>query len=133
VQEFRDEFPILYGCNNCRQEGWIFLDTPKSTVLVICSHCLHEIAYAYYPECDLFTNFLAHSDERRPTSWTCLECKNEYMLNPDFYENPVRLYYEEDIPDDIKAPYIKRTNRQLAFIILALLLVIALIVRELLF
>jgi NAD-dependent SIR2 family protein deacetylase len=133
MQEEMDKNPILYGCNNCKQEGWIFLDNPKSTVLVICSHCRNEIAYAYCPECDLFTNFLAHSDERRPTSWKCLECKNEYKLNPDFYENPVRLYFEEDIPDEIKSRYIKQTNRQLFFILIALILVIALIARELLF
>jgi hypothetical protein len=133
MQEEMDKFPLLYGCNNCHQEGWILLDSPKATVLVICSYCRHELAYAYCPECDLIANFTAYNNERIPTSWTCLERKKEYTLSPDLCENPVRLYSEDDLPDDSKSRYEKRTNRQLVFILIALILVIALIARELLF
>jgi hypothetical protein len=75
---------IPYGRNNCNEEGWIFLESPHKTTFVICSHCRNELAYAYCPECEVVANFLAHCDERRPTSWTCLECNKEYMLSPDF-------------------------------------------------
>jgi hypothetical protein len=133
MQEEMDRVPILYGYDNSQQEGWIFLDSSKTTMSVICSHCQNEMAYACCPECDLFTNFLANNDERRPKSWTCLECNKEHMLSPDFYENPVRLHFEDDLPDDIKSRYENQTNRQLVFLLIALVLVIVLITGELLF
>jgi len=133
MQPENDKIPTLYGCNNCHQEGWIFLDSPHTTVFVVCPHCRNELAYAYCPECDIFTNFLARSEVRRPSSWRCLECNKEYVLNPDFYENPVKLHFESEIPVDVRSRLKKQTARQLAFLLASLLLVIALIARKLLF
>ncbi len=133
MQQELEKFPISYGCNKCQEEGWIFLESPRTTVLVICSHCRNELAYAYCPDCDLFTNFLAHCDERRPSTWICLNSKKEYPLPSDFYDHPVRLYFESDLPDDVKSRMQKQTTRHLTIILIALLLVVAPIVTKLLF
>jgi hypothetical protein len=37
------------------------------------------------------------------------------MLSPDFYGNPVRLHFEDDLPDEIKSHYEKRTKQQPIF------------------
>jgi DNA-directed RNA polymerase subunit RPC12/RpoP len=123
-----EKVPIPYGCNNCHEEGWIFLESPQQTVFVICPLCRNELAFAYCPECDVFTNFLANSDERRPSTWKCLECKKEYRLNSDFYEHPVRLYFDSDLSDEQKSRIQKQTKRQLAILLIILLLIGALII-----
>jgi len=133
VRSEEDRYSIPYGCNNCRQEGWIFPDSPQTTTFIICSQCRNEIAYAYCPECDIFTNFLAHSTVRRPTTWTCLECKKEYALSPDFYENPIQLYFEENLPENLKSQIKIKMKRQLIVILSALGLIVVLILKELLF
>jgi hypothetical protein len=133
MQQEMDKFPILYGCNNCHQEGWIFLESTNSSVFVECSHCRNELACAYCPECDIFTNFLAHLDVRRPSTWTCSECKKEYTLSSDFYKNPVRLYFESDLPDDVKSRLQKHTTRQLTILLIALLVVVVIIISKLFF
>jgi hypothetical protein len=125
--------PVLHGCPNCHLEGWIFLDSHQTTVLVICPNCQHEIAYAYCPECDAITNFLARSEVRRPPSWKCPVCEKEYSLNPDFYEYPIRLNAEEQIPEAIQSNMRKRTARQLALVLAGFLLVLVLIIREIIF
>ena len=132
MQPENDKIPVLYGCNNCHQEGWIFLDSPHTTVLVACSQCRNELAYAYCLECEVFTNFLARGEGKRPSSWRFLECNKEYVLKPDFYENPVRLHYESEVPVDARSGMQKQTARHLTFLLIALLLVITLIARELL-
>ena len=126
-----EKTPIFYVCNHCHQEGWFFLDSKQTTTLVLCSNCSHELAYAYCPTCDLMTNFLAQSTVQRPNSWTCSSCNTEYSLNPDFYENPARLYFEKDIPDDVRNQMQKRTSQHFTFLIIAIIIMVVLIIFKL--
>ena len=36
-------------------------------------------------------------------SWVCPECRTEYSLPALFYEQPVFLYLENDLPDEVRA------------------------------
>jgi len=133
MQPDLEKTPVLYGFPNCHQEGWIFFESHHSTVLVICPYCQHEIAYAYCPGCDGITNFLARSEVRRPLSWKCPACGEEYFLSPDFYQNPIRQTSENEIPETIQLKMRKRTARQLALILAGFLLALVLIIREIIF
>jgi hypothetical protein len=91
---------------------------------------MNEIAYAYCPNCDVATNFLARSDVPRPMAWTCLECDREYELVPNFYENPIRLYTENELPDALISKLKTQRTRQLVILLFLLLFLIVYILSK---
>ena len=60
--------------------------------------------------------------EDRPKFWRCWECKSEYPLNDDFYRNPLTIYFEEDLPEEIKEkihPKMSSNAKLISFILIA--------------
>jgi|WetSurMetagenome_2_1015567.scaffolds.fasta_scaffold563722_1 hypothetical protein len=95
---YKDFQPIW--CENCNQQGYIFMENSNQPALVVCSRCEYETSQVSCPNCDMRGAFVKNL-VKKPNSWICDRCGTNYSLPTFFYENPVHLYLEDELPLDV--------------------------------
>lgn len=94
----KDYLPIW--CENCDQQGFIFVDNPEGSFFAICKTCGWETSEVWCPKCGMGGEFVRNIG-KRPTSWNCPNCKTKYDLPNGFYENSLTLFTEEVLPQTV--------------------------------
>ena len=89
--------PIL--CDNCGEQGFIFVDNIKQSYLIICHNCGGETSQVWCPKCGIGVAY-GRDIDKHPSFWVCLNCDTNYELANTFYDNPVELYLEKELPLD---------------------------------
>jgi len=95
----KDEFPIW--CEGHHQQGYIFVDNPEGFYFVICDTCGWETSDVWCSKCGMGGGFVKNI-EKRPSTWSCPNCKTRYELPDGFYENPVPLLIEVALPQSVR-------------------------------
>ena len=98
IEHKKDWIPIW--CEPCNQQGYIFIDDPHRTYYVICKSCGSEYSQAWCSECEIGGDFVREI-RNQPSSWVCSDCKKEYKISSLIYKNPVSLYLEDMLSDEI--------------------------------
>ena len=83
----------------CGKQGYIFVDNIEQSHFVVCKECGSETVEVFCSECRAGSELI--EIEEHPKSWVCAGCKTEHSLSEAFYQNPITLYLEDDLPDDI--------------------------------
>ena len=96
----KDFLPVY--CEKCRQQGYIFSDNFDEPAFIVCNRCRSETSHVWCPKCGMGGGFIKELLKERPRSWVCSDCKTEYILPPLFYEEPIHLYLEDELPDNIR-------------------------------
>lgn len=94
------EFEKIYSpiwCEVCNQQGYIFVDDAEGSYFVVCKTCGWETSNVWCPKCGMGGGFVRNIG-KRPTAWSCPNCKTEYKIPNRFYEKPGTLYTEEVLP-----------------------------------
>ncbi len=136
TSEFDKEYFPAW-CEDCNSEGYVFVDNPESAYFVICKSCGWETSYVWCPKCGMGSAFVENLSER-PFDWVCPNCKTKYPLPNEFYEKPINLYPEEELPafvqeqieNDQKVEH-KRLLRDLGLV--AILVIVAMLPLALVF
>ena len=84
-------------CEVCNREGFIFVDDPEGSYFVICKSCGWETSEVWCPKCGMGGEFVKNID-KRPSNWVCPNCKTKYQLPKEFYEKPINLFTEQELP-----------------------------------
>lgn len=90
-----EHFPIT--CEQCDKQGFIIVDNIDKPFFVICNSCGKATSQVWCPRCGMGGAFVRNI-HKRPTYWICESCKTKYQLPSDFYNNPVNLILEQDLP-----------------------------------
>lgn len=96
TSEFEKEHSPIW-CENCDQQGWIFVDDLEGSHFVICKSCNWETSDVWCPKCGMGGGFVRNID-KRPSSWSCPDCRSAYQLANDFYDQPIYLFTETELP-----------------------------------
>ncbi len=94
----KDYLPIW--CEDCDSQGYVFVDDLDCPYYVVCKTCGYETSQVWCPKCQMGGEFVRNIGER-PSSWNCSNCKTEYELPSEFYENPIMLFTEEVLPQNV--------------------------------
>ena len=94
----KGHFPIW--CEDCDQQGYIFIDDFESPHFVVCKTCGWETSDVWCPTCGMGGEYIRNI-AKRPASWNCPKCKTKYELPIGFYENPIMLFMEEVLPPPV--------------------------------
>lgn len=129
----KEELPIW--CEKCNQQGFIYVDDPEKPAFVVCHRCGWEATQLWCPKCGMGGDYIRNL-ENRPASWVCPSCKTRYRLPDNYYEEPVPLYIDEDLPENIKVkvhsiqsqPFIKLTKKPFPGLIFLFFLIVSLAV-----
>jgi hypothetical protein len=105
----KDFLPIW--CEQCNAQGYIFVDSIETPYFVTCKECGQETSEVFCPKCKMGGEYVKGIKDR-PTSWICPGCSNEYSLPTTFYEHPVPLYLEEDLPDSVRLRVMSSSHYQ---------------------
>jgi len=95
----KDYLPIW--CEDCDQQGFIFVDDPEGFFFAICKTCGWETSEVWCPKCGMGGGFVKNL-KKRPPDWTCPNCKTKYQLANEFYEKPIRLFTEKELPSLVR-------------------------------
>jgi hypothetical protein len=100
TSEFEKDF-LPEWCENCDQQGVFFIDNIFEPYLVACQHCDKEVISVWCPECE--AGFaLPIKKGSRQTDWDCPICHKHYFFPEAAYKQPVKLYLESDLPEDVR-------------------------------
>ena len=100
TSEFNKEYLPIW-CEDCDQQGYIFIDNLDDPCFIICKACGWETSHVSCPKCQMGGEFVRNISER-PSSWICPSCQTQYPISSAVYENPTRLYVEKELPFDIR-------------------------------
>jgi hypothetical protein len=100
--DFEKDFQPIY-CEKCEQQGFIFADDMNAPLFVVCSRCGWETSQVWCPKCGMGGDFINERVKDRPESWVCPDCKTEYTLPKAFYQKPIHLYLEDELPVNIRS------------------------------
>ncbi|MBN1249119.1 MAG: hypothetical protein JXC32_15780 [Anaerolineae bacterium] len=95
-----DHIPIW--CDQCDQQGFIFVKDVTQPVFVVCAKCGSETSEVWCPRCAIGGEYVADL-KSRSLSWKCPGCGTEYPLPQSFYERPVPLQLTDDLPGGVRA------------------------------
>lgn len=108
-------------CENCDKQGVYFVDDFNKPYHVIHKDCGYEIISAHCEDCAMGFA-LPNPPGERPQTWTCDGCGKEYNMKMSIFENPIDLYIDEDLPEEIRQQVLPRQNKFVtAFIFVAIL------------
>jgi hypothetical protein len=99
TSEFEKEYSPIW-CENCNQQGFIFVDNLEGSHFVTCKSCDWETSDVWCSKCGMGGEFVRKIG-KRPTSWSCPNCKTKYMLPNEFYNEPITLFIEETLPKTV--------------------------------
>jgi hypothetical protein len=68
------------------------------------------MSQVWCPKCEQGGDFIKII-ETRPSSWTCPQCKTRFFLPPSFYESPIHLYLENELPTEVLQRVLPPKNR----------------------
>lgn len=98
--EFDKQYlPVV--CDQCDKKGFIFVDHFDIPCLVMCDHCGGETSNVWCPKCRMGGAFVRNISQH-PSYWICTNCQTKYQLANAFYENPIKLYFDEELPVDVR-------------------------------
>jgi hypothetical protein len=92
-----DKDPLPIWCEDCDQQGYIFVDDPEASYFVACKACGWETSEVWCPRCQMGGEFVSDISEH-PLTWNCPNCKTQYELPSTFYDNPIKLFLEKELP-----------------------------------
>ncbi|WP_312519024.1 hypothetical protein [Anaerospora sp.] len=84
---------ISIWCEKCDKPGAYTASNPEENRLLICNKCEWMTSDVWCPKCGMGGPFVDHIEER-PLKWQCPECKTEFSLPEEFYEEPIRFRLE---------------------------------------
>lgn len=91
----------LYAhCENCDEEGIYFVDDMEQNCFIKCNNCNAEMSDVWCEDCGMGGPFIENLNAR-PDKWQCPDCSKEYNLSYDFYNNPITLYRENQVPKEV--------------------------------
>lgn len=106
-----DQPYVPIWCEGCDEQGYVFdKDVMTGAFFVVCPHCRYETSEVNCTKCGVGGEFVENIKER-PHSWTCSTCKTEYSLPADFYEKPLALHLESDLPEDFRMALAAARNK----------------------
>jgi len=99
----KDFLPIW--CEQCNVQGYIFVEDAEIPAFLICKKCGYEASQVWCPTCGMGGDFIKDI-KKRPTFWYCSKCRTKYQLPSTFYDNPVTIHPESDLPEGSHIPEI---------------------------
>jgi hypothetical protein len=100
ISEFdKDYLPIW--CEGCDRQGFVFINDTSYSYFVVCDTCGWETSQVWCPKCEMGGEFVRNIS-KQPSSWSCPSCKSKYKLPDGFYEIPVKLFTQEELPLNIQ-------------------------------
>ena len=99
--DFDKDFVPIW-CEGCNKQGQVFADDLERPYFVVCPRCGRETSTVWCPKCQVGGEFVTGIEER-PMSWVCSSCHTEYTLPVSFYEQPLLLYQENNLLDEVRA------------------------------
>jgi hypothetical protein len=99
TSEFEKEYSPIW-CEDCNQQGHIFVDNLEGSYFVICKTCGWKTSDVWCSKCGMGGEFVRNIG-KRPSSWNCPNCKSKYEILNGFYDNPIMLYTAEILPKSV--------------------------------
>jgi len=84
-------------CENCGRQGFIIEEQRSTEAYIVCEKCGWATSQVWCTKCHKTGKFVQEI-EKKPVTWICPKCGREEPLFPGFYESPVYINYEEDLP-----------------------------------
>lgn len=95
ISEFdKDYLPIW--CEACDHQGFVFIDDISHPYFVTCNTCKRETSQVWCPKCEMGGEFVKNIG-KRPSKWSCPDCKTKYELPDGFYEHPIKLFAQDEL------------------------------------
>jgi len=84
---------ISIWCEKCNRPGAYTSNNPEENRFLICNTCEWMTSDVWCPKCGRGGPFVEHIEER-PFKWQCPECKTEFALSEEYYDQPIRFPLE---------------------------------------
>ncbi len=88
-------------CEKCEQEMFYLSDDLEGSYFLACPHCRFETSCVWCSNCGMGGPFIREI-EKRPQSWQCPDCESQHSLSFRFYDTPIILLREGDLPSKIR-------------------------------
>jgi hypothetical protein len=100
ISEFdKDYIPIW--CDDCDCQGFVFINDTPHSYFVVCNTCKWETSQVWCPKCEIGGEFV-RDISKQPSEWSCPGCNTKYKLPDNFYENPIKLIAQQELPPIIQ-------------------------------